>query len=119
MLCDELFALSCGVAHGECGCRVSAGVDGCCMDPGWIGDHDPVFCLWDDAGEVAIFLAARVMVCLDESTHSAKLIFKLVDVFRGDNAVEAGDFVAYPDEGILRVRGLRCLRHCPSLVGDG
>jgi hypothetical protein len=36
------------------------------------------------------------MVCLDESTHSAKLIFELVDVFGGDNAVEAGEFVAYP-----------------------
>ncbi len=89
------------------------------MEPGRIGDHNPVFCLWDDAGKVAIFLAARVMVCLDESTHSAELIFELVDVFRGDNAVEVGDFVAYPDEGILRARGLRCLRHCALLVGDG
>jgi hypothetical protein len=67
------------------------------MEPGRIGDHDPVFRLWDDASEVAIFLAARVMVCLDESTHSAELIFELVDVF---------GFVAYPDEGIVRARSL-------------
>ena len=46
------------------------------------------------------------MVCLDESTHSAKLIFELVNVFGGDNAVEAGDFVANLDGGIVHAQGL-------------
>ena len=119
VLRNELFALSCRVAHAKGGCRIGAGVDWCSLDPGFVGDDDPVFVLRDDAGEVAIFLALRVVVRFDDGAHSAELIFEPVDAFGSDDAVEAGDFVAYPDEGIVRARGLRCLRHCPSLVEGG
>ena len=81
MFHDQLFALSCRVAHVKGSCRVGAGVDGCCMDPGCVGDDDPVFILRDDAGKVAIFLALRVVVRFDDCAHSAELIFELVDAF--------------------------------------
>ena len=67
-----------------------------------VDGHDLVFFLRDDAGKVAIFLALRVVVHFDDHAHSAKLIFELVDAFGSDNAIEMGDFIACPDEGIVR-----------------
>ena len=119
VLGNELFALRCRVAHAEGGCRIGAGVDWCRTDPGFVGNDDPVFVLRNDAGEVAVFLALSVVVRLDDGAHSAEFIFEPVDAFGSNDAVEAGNFVAYPDEGIVRARCLRCLRHYPSLVEGG
>ena len=87
------------------------------MVPGVVGNDDPVFVSWYDAREVAIFLSLFVVVCLDDRAHAAELVFELVDAFWGDYAVEAGDFVAYPDEGVVRARRFRRIAPIPSLVG--
>jgi hypothetical protein len=47
------------------------------MGPGCIGDDDPVFVLWDDAGKVAIFLALCVVVHFYDCAHPTELIVKI------------------------------------------
>ena len=66
---------------------------------------------------MTILYLSRVVVRLDDGTHTAELVFELVDAFWGDYAVEAGEFVAYPDEGVVRARSFRRIDHIPSLVG--
>jgi hypothetical protein len=64
------------------------------VGPGIVADDNPVLFLRDDTCQVAILLAFRVVVRFDQCSDTAKLIFKFVDTFWRDDAVEAGNLVA-------------------------
>ncbi len=94
MLGKELFALRRCVAHVKGGCRIGAGVGRCRVGPGVVADDNPVFFLGYDACQVAILLAFHVVVRFDQRADTAKLVFKFVNAFWRDDAIEAGNLVA-------------------------
>ncbi len=64
------------------------------MGLGVVADDNPVFFLRDDACQVAILLAFRVVVGFDQRADTAKLVFEFVDAFWHDDVVEVGNLVA-------------------------
>ncbi len=72
------------------------------MGPGVVADDNPLFFLWDVACQVAILLAFCVVVHFDQRADTAELVFKFVDAFWRDDAVEAGNLVAQSDESFVR-----------------
>jgi hypothetical protein len=94
VLGDKLFPLHCRIAHAKGGCRIGARDNRCRVGPGVVADNNPVFSLRDDACQVAILFAFRVVVCFDQCADTAKLVFEFVDTFWSDDAFEAGNLVA-------------------------
>ena len=94
MLGNKLFALRRRIAHAKGSCQIGAGVGRCRVGPGVVADDNPVFLLWHDACQVAILLAFRVVVRFDQRADTAELVFKFVDAFWHDDAIEAGSLVA-------------------------